>query len=169
MKLKSGVDAWNAFFFTPQSPVPIAVFRILHGFTVMATLVLLRPEWLTWFSPRGWVSLSTMSQVEPGARLNLFAVIPQTDSSINVLFWFFLASAALLTIGFMTRLNSAIVFICLASIQQRNLYILHGGDTFLRVTGFFLMFAPAGAALSLDRIVCVWRGKQGSQIEPRSP
>ena len=120
MKLKSVLDAWNAFFFTPQSPVPIALFRILYGLMVMATLVLLRPDWLTWFGPHAWVSLSTMSQVERGARLNLFAVIPETDGWINSLFWFFLASAALLTIGFLTRLNSVIVFICLASIQQRK-------------------------------------------------
>ena len=110
-----------------------------------------------------------MSQVEPGARLNLFAVIPETEGWINALFWFFLASAALLSIGFLTRLNSVIVFICLASIQQRNLFMLQGGDTFLRVTGFFLIFAPAGAALSLDRIIRVWRGKEDPQINPRSP
>lgn len=169
MRLKSVLDAWNTFFFTPQSPFPIALFRILYGLMVMATLVLLRPDWFNWFGPRGWVSLSTMSQVEPGERINLFAVIPQVDSWINALFWFFLASAASLTIGFVTRLNSVIVFVCLASIQQRNLYILQGGDTFLRVAGFFLIFAPAGAALSLDRIVRVWRGKEGRQIEPRSP
>ena len=28
------------------------------------------------------------------------------------------------------------------------LLILHGGDVFLRVTGFFLIFAPAGAAFA---------------------
>lgn len=169
MKLRSLFDAWNSFFFEPQSPVPIALFRILYGFMVIATLVLLRPDWLTWFGPHAWVSLPAMSQVEPGARLSLFAILPQTDNWINALFWFFLASATFLTIGFLTRLNTVVVFVCLASIQQRNLFILQGGDTFLRVTGFFLMFAPAGAALSLDRIMSVWRGKEGAQIEPRSP
>src|SRR5205823_1211363 len=62
-----------------------------------------------------------------------------------------------------------LVFLCLASIHQRNLYITHGGDTFLRVTGFFLIFAPAGAALSVDRLIRVWRGKEGIAIVPRSP
>jgi hypothetical protein len=74
-----------------------------------------------------------------------------------------------LACGLFTRVNSIIVFACLASIQQRNLLILHGGDTFLRVTGFFLMFAPAGAALSLDRLVRIWRGKEGVEIRPRRP
>lgn len=169
MRLKSLFDAWNAFFFKPQSPVPIALFRILYGAMVMVTLMFLRPDWLTWFGPHAWVSLPTMSQVEPGPRLTLFAVIPRTDSCINALFWLFLGSAAFLTIGFLTRLNSLLVFVGLASIQQRNLFILQGGDTFLRVTGFFLIFAPAGAALSVDRIIRVWRGKEGPRIEPRSP
>jgi hypothetical protein len=84
-------------------------------------------------------------------------------------FWVILASAILLTIGFLTRLNTIIVFLGLASIQQRNLYMTHGGDTFLRVAGFFLMFAPAGAALSMDRLLRILRGREGAEIEPRSP
>ena len=173
MRLKSLLEAWNEFFFAPQSPIPIALFRIVYGLLVIATLTLLRPDWLTWYGPHAWVSLSTMHTLEPGTRLNLFAVTPQTDGWINALFWIFLGSAILLTIGFLTRLNSLLVFLCLASIHQRNVYILHAGDTFLRVAGFFLIFAPAGAALSLDRTIDrrirIWRGKEDASIQPRSP
>ena len=169
MKLRSLVEAWNEFFFAPQSPIPIALFRVMYGLLVIATLTLLRPDWLAWYGPHAWVSLSTMHALEPGTRLNLFAVIPQTDGWINALFWIFLGSAILLTIGFLTRLNSLLVFLCLASVHQRNVYILHAGDTFLRVAGFFLIFAPAGAALSIDRLIHVWRGKEDASIRPRSP
>ena len=169
MRLNSLLNAWNAFFFEPQSPVPIAVFRILYGSLVIANLILLRPDWLAWFGTHGWVSLPTMHQVEPGTRINLFAMIPASDAWIGALFWIFLLSAAMLTAGFLTRMNSVIVFVCLASIQQRNLFITHGGDTFLRVAGFFLMFAPAGAALSIDRMIRVRRGKESSQVQLQSP
>jgi hypothetical protein len=169
VRLSSLVNGWNAFFFEPQSPVPIALFRILYGLLVIATLALLRPDWLTWFGTHAWISLATMRQVEPGTRINLFAVIPAGDGWIGALFWVFLLSAAMLTVGCLTRVNSVIVFVCLASIQQRNLFITHGGDTFLRVAGFFLMFAPAGAALSVDRLVRIRRGKEPSQVLPRSP
>lgn len=169
MKLKSLADAWNAFFFAPQSPLPIALFRIIYGALVVADLILLRPDWLAWFGPNSWVSLATMSQVEPGTRLNLFKVIPQTDGSIEALFWISLASAMMLAMGFLTRLNSVIVFVCLASIHQRNLYITHGGDTFLRVTGFFLMFAPAGAALSVDRLIRLRFGRKDTALEACAP
>jgi hypothetical protein len=169
LSLKAAAQAWNNFFFTPQSPLPIALFRIIYGSLVLITLLLLRPDWLNWYGAHAWVSLLTMQQIEPGPRLNLFTVIPQSDAWIQALFWVFLASAILLTIGFLTRLNSVLVFICLASMHQRNLFILHGGDTFLRVSGFFLMFAPAGAALSVDRLIRIRRGKEDLVIRPRRP
>ena len=41
------------------------------------------------------------------------------------------------------------------------------GDTFLRVAGFFLIFAPAGAALSVDRLLRVWRGREQVAVQAR--
>ncbi len=169
MNWRKPVEAWEHFFFTPQSPVPIALFRILYGICVSATVILLHADWLEWFGVHGWIRLSTMTKVEPGMRLNLFTVMPQDDRWIAAFFWIFLGFALLLTAGLWTRVSSVAVFLCLTSIQQRNLFITHGGDTFLRVAGFFLMFAPAGAAFSLDRLIRVRRGLEGDAIAPRAP
>ncbi|MGB8540483.1 MAG: HTTM domain-containing protein [Candidatus Acidiferrales bacterium] len=166
---ESFVKAWNEFFFAERSPIPIGLFRILYGLAVIATLLLTRDDWMAWYGPHAWVSLRTMQAFEPGPRLNLFAVMPASVFWVRALFWVLLASAVCLTIGFLTRLNSVVVYICLASIQQRNLFILHGGDTFLRVAGFFLVFSAAGAALSVDRLIRIWRGKEGVEIQPRRP
>ncbi len=167
------VARWNRFFFEPLSPLPIGVFRILYGAAVIATLLLLRQDWLAWYGTRAWVTLATQQRIEPGPRLNLFVFLPQnspsTDVWIQALFWVFLASAVLLTAGYLTRLNTILVYVLLSSIHQRNLIMTHGGDTFLRVTGFFLMFAPAGAALSIDRLLRVRSGKESSELIPRSP
>ena len=161
--------AWESFFFTPQSPLPIAVFRILYGICVSATLLLLYPDWLEWFGVHAWVSEETMKIVEPGARINLFTIFPQNDHWVTGFFWFSLAFAILLTVGLWTRISSVVVFLCLVSINQRALLITHGGDKFLRAAGFFLMFAPAGAALSLDRVMRVRRKLEGLAVEPRAP
>jgi Vitamin K-dependent gamma-carboxylase len=169
VRLRTLVDAWNACFFAEQSPLPIAVFRILYGVAVIATILLLRPDWQAWFGPHAWISLQTMQKFEPGPRVNLFAFLPQSAGWVEALFWVFLVSAMLLTVGLLTRLNSVIVFVCLASIQQRNLFMTHGGDTFLRVAGFFLMFAPAGAALSMDRLIRIRRGREDTALQLRSP
>jgi hypothetical protein len=169
MTLQSLVDLWNKFFFAPRSPTPVCLFRIVYGSMVIATLVLLHRQWLDWYGVHAWMSLSTMHHLEPGTRLNLFDLVPQNDYWIRGLFWFSLLSAILLTLGFLTRLSTVSVFLCLTSIDQRNLYIAHGGDVFLRVAGFFLMFAPAGAAFSLDRVLRIRQGKESPQVQPTSP
>ena len=169
MTLKAVARGWNEFFFAPQSPIPIALFRILYGIVLTANLLLLWPEWLAWYGPHAWMSLSTMYKVEPGLRLNMFTILPSSDLWAESVFWVALISALLLTIGFLTRLSSIAAFVCLTSIHQRNLLILHSGDTFLRVAGFFLIFAPAAAALSVDRLLRVRTGKDSRNIEPRSP
>jgi hypothetical protein len=169
MTLRGLRKLWDRFFFAPQSPLPIGLFRILYGICVSATLVLLHADWLNWYGVHSWVSLSAMRQIEPGIRLNLFTIMPQDDRWIAAFFWVFLACALLLTVGLWTRLSSLAVFLCLTSIHQRNLLILHGGDAFLRIVGFFLIFAPAGAALSLDRLIRVRRGLEGPEINPRAP
>jgi hypothetical protein len=167
--LKFLTESWNRFFFSVESPLPVCLFRIFYGLMVLTTIMLLRPDWLNWYGKHAWIGLPTVQRMEPGTRLNLFTVLPQNDAWIQALFWVFAVSAVFLTLGFLTRLSSVLVFLCLASIDQRNLYILHGGDTFLRVAGFFLMFAPAGAALSVDRLLRVWRGKEGLAIVPVRP
>ena len=166
--MRALLDAWNRFFFREQSPLPLGAFRIAYGLAVMATLLLLKSDWLAWYGPHAWMSLSTMHELEPGPRLNVFTILPQDDLWINGFFWVFLGSAAMLTAGFLSRFNSIAVYVCLASMQQRGLQMLHGGDTFLRVAGFFLMFAPAGAALSVDHWVRVRRGKESAEARPRS-
>jgi hypothetical protein len=162
-------DAWNRFFFAKKSPLPIALFRIIYGLLVIANLLFLKPDWLEWFGTHAWVSLRTMQTMEPGVRLNLFSLFSQSDAWVQALFWLSLISAILLITGFLTRLNSIVVFLCLASIHERNLFITHGGDTFLRVAGFFLMFAPAGAALSIDRLLRIRRGREGTAVPLSSP
>src|ERR1700761_6453215 len=99
MTLEKLREGWNQFFFAPQSPAPIGLFRILWGLCVCAKLLLLHEDWLNWYGVHGWVTLKTMQAVEPGMRLNLFAVMPQDDRWIAAFFWVFLACVMLLTAG----------------------------------------------------------------------
>jgi hypothetical protein len=131
MSPRSLTRAWNEFFFTPQPPQPVAVFRIFYGLLIIADLVLLRADWQTWFGPRALVTRQT---------------------------WALLASSLMLAAGFLTRANSIATWI-LPSIHEPNLLVTNSGDTVLRATGFFLMFAPAGAAYSVDR----WLSPQARQ------
>jgi hypothetical protein len=163
------IALWQRFFFEPQSPIPLALFRILYGCCIFGTLLLLHSQWLEWFGTHAWISQRSMNIMEPDIRLNLFAIIPQSDAWISALYWFCLVSSILLAVGLWSRFNSAIAFLCMTSLHQRNPFILHGGDDFLRVVGFFLVLAPAGAALSLDRIIRVRRGAEPRAVQPIVP
>ncbi|WP_263359950.1 HTTM domain-containing protein [Acidicapsa ligni] len=141
------------FFFKPISPYPLGLFRILFGFCVGATLLFLHRDWLAWFGVEGWVSMETIGKAESGFRLDLFPLIPRDDRWVVGLYWLLLAASIALTLGLATRLSTVIVYLGLNSLNQRNPLILHGGDTLLRAVAFFLVFAPAGAALSLDSVL----------------
>jgi hypothetical protein len=44
--------------------------------------------------------------LEPGARINLFTIPPQTAFWTDAIFWALLASSLMLAAGFLTRANS---------------------------------------------------------------
>jgi hypothetical protein len=166
---RSFSEWWNDFFFRPQRPTPVALFRILYGLLNIANLLLLRPDWLTWYGPHAYMSMETMRRLSTGARINFFVLLPQTDFAVNAFFWIFMACAVALTLGYLTRFSCVAVFFCLISMHERNLYILNGADIVMRVTGFFLMFAPSGGALSIDRLRRIWTGREGPEVPLYSP
>jgi len=168
MSLRSLIRSWNEFFFAPRSPTPVCLLRVLYGMLALANFILLRPDWLAWFGTRGIFTLDTMRSFERGTRINLFALLPN-DFSIQVLFWAAVIAAVFVTVGFATRASSVALFLCLTSIDERALYAMHSGDTLLRITGFWVMFAPAGAAFSVDRLIRLWKGKEGLEIQPQPP
>jgi hypothetical protein len=55
--------------------------------------------------------------------------------------------------GYRTRLASLIVFVGLLSLERRTPGIFNSGDGLLRILALFLLLAPAGESLSVDR----WR------------
>ena len=162
-------EAWDKFFFSPQSPLPIALFRIFYGICVSATLILLHSDWLEWFGVHGWVTLSTMRAVEPGVRLNLFTLMPQDDRWIAAFFWISLGFAVLLTIGLWTRVSSVAVFSASLPYSREISLSTIAGTLFCASPASLLMFAPGGAALSLDRLIRVRKRLEGPALTPRAP
>lgn len=163
------VRRWNAFFFDAASPLPVALYRIFYGILHLLNLWLLSPDWLAYYGPHGIVTRETALNMDPGAHFSLLTHVPDSALLVNVFFWVMVGLAVLVTIGFMTRLSTIALYVCFLSLQMRNIYILNGGDNLLRVGGFFLMFAPAGAALSVDRLLRIWRGKEGVAVPESSP
>lgn len=163
-------DGWNRFFFEPESPLPIAVYRILLGLLLVANHLLLLPDLETWFGENGMLSPKTAWNVPGGQGLNLFQWLGNSDAAVWTVYWLALLSAMALAAGLATRLSAILAFLTLVTLHHRNPVLLNSGDSFLRIAMFFVMFSHAGAALSVDRWFRVKRGKEHpGRIEPRAP
>lgn len=154
--IRAIAHAWNEFFFAPQRPTVLALYRIVLAVLVLLDLFLSYPDWLTWFGEDGLLTMNALSS--RAARLNLFAIWPHSNAAIIALFWVMVVFAACLLVGLMSRVSSVIVFLSLLSLHKRNPMILSGGDNLLRLDAFFMVFAPTGAALSVDRLIERYRG-----------
>ena len=61
--------------------------------------------------------------------------------------------AVLFTLGFCTRVVSVLAWVYALSLIHRALFGAFGMDTMLAITLFYLMVSPAGARLSVDRLI----------------
>ena len=110
----------------------------------------LAPSLLDFFSERGIVASQP-----PGAGRGVWGVLDVVpgDGMVIGLFVALLVASLCLAAGFQTRIAAVIVFVGVLSFTRRDPYIFNAGDGLVRNIAFYMMLAPAGAALSLDR----WR------------
>jgi len=146
-------QAWNDFWFKPESPIPIAVFRILFGLVVLQMGWFLSGDLHWYFGEKAIVSQAANNAWNGMPRLNVIELLPHTNVTLDVLFAMFMLAALCLTLGFCTRLSAIIVYLGLISIDARNSLIFTGADNVMRVEAFLLMFSQCGKALSLDLLI----------------
>jgi hypothetical protein len=68
----------------------------------------------------------------------------------------FLGVMVLFTLGFCTRVTSALTWLAALSYYHRSEITLFGVDTMQNILLLYLMIGPSGAALSLDRFISRW-------------
>ncbi len=69
----------------------------------------------------------------------------------------FLGIFVLFTIGFCTRVTSVLSWLAVLFYIMRTQQIVFGMDTMMNILLFYLMIAPCGAALSVDRLIARYR------------
>jgi hypothetical protein len=147
--MSRAVATWERFWFEPQETSTLAVVRIAFGLVVIAWTVTLAADARDFFGPQG-VLPSTSFDGESSAAWSALEVANDPVTVTGVMTVLFLA-ACCLTVGQWTRTAAVLVFIALVSLERRNPFVFNSGDSLLRIIAFCMMFAPAGAALSLDR------------------
>jgi hypothetical protein len=89
-----------------------------------------------------------------------------SPAAVHAAWALLLASSVALLLGWHSRIAAGAAFVLLTSFEQRNPFVFNAGDTLIRIIAFYLVLAPAGAALSLDRR----RAEPGATVFPeRAP
>ena len=145
------VKLWNRFFFSEVSPLTVAAYRFLLGILVFNNFLLLLPDLYNFFGSRGWTSHDSVIAWTGMSGLTVFNFMPNNDTYLTGCIAVFMLAAASLSLGFKPRLCAFILFLGLNSLYHRDPFILNAGDTYMRNTMFFLIFAASGNAISLNR------------------
>lgn len=145
------VRAWERFWFEPQSTSTLALVRIAVGLICLGWTLSLLPDLFAFFSSGGVVPEPPEDQGEGvWGLLNIFP----SDFALVTVYIALLVGSIALTLGLFTRVAAIVVLLGLLAFARRNVWVLNSGDGLVRVLVLFLVFAPAGASLSLDRL---WR------------
>lgn len=147
-------NAWHWFFWTPESPVTLCVFRILWGLVLLISGLIMLKDARMWFGVNGVFPLDRFSKMYPrGTRINLLQYLPPKDSSVYFLLTIYLLAALCITIGFCPGIFSAIEFVLLTTLHNRNIYMCSSNDTVFRMMTFLLIFSNSGELFSVDQLI----------------
>lgn len=166
---RSFANAWNRFFFEPISPATIGLYRIAIGIPIFLSTLGRFPFRDIFYTDHGIVTYANMSRHILGNPWLNFRWLPAQDPALELYFLAFLVVIVSMILGFQSRLCSVLVYLGLMSLNHRNAYIDNAGDDVLRISAFFLMFAPSGAAYSVDRWLRVRRGLEGRALRKQAP
>ena len=150
--IRAGLERWNEFWFKPEPTSTLAVIRIAFGLLMIGWTVSLLPTLMDFFSSDG--ILPETPAYDQAAQRGLWTIYEwfPSDAALVASWVLLLLASILLTVGLFTRLAALTVFVALISLQRRNPLVHNAGDVILRILALYLIVAPAGAALSLDRL-----------------
>ncbi|MEI6409155.1 MAG: HTTM domain-containing protein [Bacteroidota bacterium] len=144
------IQSWNAFFFEPVPVYTVALFRIIFGIILLREAVFLMGNLGDYLGPNGMVSYERYYQRSHKKVLSLFLYLPGTMAATRLIMAMHFLFVLMMTLGLFTPISTALTFVTMRSIVNRNPALCNGGDNVSRTMCFYLIFASAGHAYSLD-------------------
>ncbi len=143
----------------------LGLLRIAYGVLLLADLLHRSLTFREHYTRDGVMPLSEFL-VQQDLAWRLWSVFYASDSPIFVaaLLLFMAILALMLLLGYRTTLVTIALFILVSSLQMRNPYILHSGDTYLRLTLFWCCFLPWGKRFSVDSMISRQERDQDQEV-----
>lgn len=141
------LDSWDRFWFRDVETSTLALFRIAFAVVTLAWTVSLAPALYSLFGDDGVLP----GYPDDGRGAWGLLQIDSSAAAVTALYLLLLVGVLCLAVGFKTRVAAVVVFVCLVSFARRDPWVLNSGDLLIIVLSFYLMLAPSGEALSVDR------------------
>jgi hypothetical protein len=159
---------WNRFWFTPADPTTLGAVRICTGLVLLYAYLTCSSELLSYIGPNAWMDAAALDEIRRaegkpigwwGWSIYFVAQEPWMARTIHAAF---LAAIGCFTVGLFTRTASVLVWAGHLSFVHRAYLSWSGLDSVLAMLTFYLMFAPSGAAVSVDNVRRRKRGGKGA-------
>jgi Vitamin K-dependent gamma-carboxylase len=148
-------DAWNRFWFQPVETSTFVLFRLAFGLLAVGYTISLAPALFAFYSDDG--ILPAQPNYSGTLAWGLLGWFP-SDAAVLLFYFLLLIGAMALLVGLQTRIAALVFFVCLISFGRRNPWVLNSGDLLVQVLAFYMLFMPAGLAVSVDRWLKDQRG-----------
>jgi hypothetical protein len=143
---------WDRFWFAPRTTRALALTRITLGLAAVYWTLCYLPDLTLFFSDAGLITAAGLREAEGRINMSPLVWFGGGPWAVGVCWLALLAAALGFLLGWRTRLSAAALYLLLLTLQERNVFLLNGGDLLLRDLVFWFVFAPCagGDLLSLD-------------------
>lgn len=156
MSLVALIKGLDKFLFYPQSPTPIALFRIILGLILLQDIFLhLLPDFKLYFADHALVPIESIMANSWGRDnyFDLLLLLPPGEHWKMALLVVLIVAAVFTTFGLYTRISTAIAFFCLLSFHSHFTLGQNNGDVLLRLSLMILTISNSQDAFSIDNLI----------------
>ncbi len=156
MNIRDVLRYWQDFWFKPQSPLSMALFRIAFGLVFLSHIFTqYGKDFNVLFGEHPSIPYQDYIAYwwHKSFLINVFEFVP-TETSWHIAIFIVLSiTTFMMTIGLFTRFSTFITYLLYCSITRQFPFLCNAGDDMQRLIFFLLFFSRSGDALSVDCII----------------
>ena len=157
-------DAWDRFWFHPESPQTLALIRILTGSIVFYSLVAWSAELMTFFGddsilPRNFRSLAFEGQHFAWSHFDVL----HSPTAVWIAHVLGLVVVGMFTLGILTRTTAVLTAMLVISYANRATGAQFGLDQIMGFLCLYLAIGNSDAAFSVDRWLSSRKSSAGNE------
>lgn len=147
----------DRFFFARSPASGLGAMRVAWAAVAFAYFLMQWQDVSLFYSDRGFIPRAFLGVVARHEWYTSVLTLVGTPHAVFAVYALLLACLFLSMVGILPRLTTILGFLLMCSFHERNMLVLGGGDTVLRLLGFILCVSPGIGALSLSRGLAQWK------------